>query len=62
MGILDTIIHTKQTESLNQFNPSEVVKEVLELLKERDRKILAFRYGLEGSEAKTLAAIGKEHN
>jgi glycerol-3-phosphate dehydrogenase (NAD(P)+) len=29
MGILDTIIHTKQTESLTNFKPSEIVKEVL---------------------------------
>ncbi len=62
MGILDTIIHTKQTESLNQFKPSEIVKEILDGLKERDRKILTHRYGLEGSETKTLAAIGQEQN
>jgi hypothetical protein len=62
MGILDTIIHTKQTESLTNFKPSEIVKEVLELLKERDRQILTHRYGLEGKETKTLAAIGQEQN
>jgi len=62
MGILDTIIHNKQTENLNQFNPNEVVKEILDLLKERDRKILTHRYGLEGNETKTLAAIGQEQN
>lgn len=62
MGILDTIIHTKQTESLNQFSPSSVVKEILGLLKERDRNILTHRYGLEGGEIKTLAAIGQEQN
>ena len=62
MGILDTIIHTKQTESLNQFSPSGVVKEILDSLKERDRKILTHRYGLEGDEIKTLAAIGQEQN
>jgi hypothetical protein len=62
MGILDTIIHTKQSESLSQFKPSEVVKEILDLLKERDRRILTHRYGLEGQETKTLAAIGQEQN
>lgn len=62
MGILDTIIHTKQNESLSQFKPSDVVKEVLELLKERDRRILIQRYGLEGAESQTLAAIGQEQN
>ncbi len=62
MGILDTIIHTKQNESFNQFRPSEVVKEILATLKERDRQILTFRYGLEGKETKTLASIGQEQN
>ncbi len=62
MGILDTIIHTKQNESLNQFKPSEIVREVLTMLKERDKQILTHRYGLEGQETKTLAAIGEEQN
>ncbi len=62
MGILDTIIHTKQAENFNQFNPSLVVREILSTLKERDSKILINRYGLEGSEIKTLAAIGLEQN
>ena len=62
MGILDTIIHTKQTENLNQFSPSAVVKGILSMLKERDKNILTHRYGLEGGEIKTLAAIGQEQN
>ena len=62
MGILDTIIHTKQNENLSDFKPSAIAKEILESLKERDRKILLDRYGLEGGEAKTLAAIGEEQN
>ncbi len=60
MGILDTIIHTKQNESFSQFKPSDIVAEVLESLKQRDREILVNRYGLEGRETKTLAAIGQE--
>lgn len=62
MGILDTIITNKQNESISQFKPSDVVKGVLDLLKERDRKIITNRYGLEGQEIKTLAAIGQEQN
>ena len=62
MGILDTIIQTKQSESLSQFRPADIVKEILSDLKERDRRILIDRYGLEGAEAKTLAAIGQEQN
>src|ERR1017187_6853714 len=62
MGILDTIIQTKQSESFSQFRPVDIVKEILSDLKERDRRILIDRYGLEGAEAKTLAAIGQEQN
>jgi DNA-directed RNA polymerase delta subunit len=62
MGILDTIIHTKQNESLTQFRAGDVVKELLAQLKERDRQILTHRYGLEGQPTKTLAAIGQQQN
>jgi hypothetical protein len=62
MGILDTIITTKQNESLNNLNPSTIVSEILGMLKERDKKILINRYGLSGNEIKTLAAIGKDQN
>jgi len=62
MGILDTIIHTKQSESFSQFKPSDIIKEVLDSLKDRDRRILIQRYGLEGNQANTLAAIGQEQN
>lgn len=60
MGILDTIIQNKQTETLSLFQPSELVKEILASLKERDQLILTHRYGLNGQETKTLAAIGQE--
>lgn len=59
MGILDTIIHTKQNDSLKQFKPADIVGEILTVLKERDREILIQRYGLNGNEIKTLAAIGQ---
>ena len=62
MGILDTIIHTKQSDSLKTFKPSDIVGEILAVLKERDRQILIQRYGLNGNDIKTLAAIGQEQN
>ncbi|MCL5008821.1 MAG: hypothetical protein M1400_00575 [Patescibacteria group bacterium] len=62
MGILDTIITTKQNETIQQMRPVDIVKEILQNLKERDRQILAHRYGLEGRGVKTLAAIGQEQN
>lgn len=62
MGILDTIIHNKQTETRSEFKAADVVKELLTQLKDRDRQILMHRYGLEGYPTKTLAAIGNEQN
>lgn len=62
MGILDTIISNKQTEAMQQFRATDIVKDILESLKERDKKILSFRYGLLGNEIKTLAAIGQDQS
>lgn len=61
-GILDKIINSKQTASLQNFEPSLVASKILALLKERDRAILAKRFGLLGFSPRTLEAIGKEHN
>ena len=61
MGILDTIIHSKQTETLRTFNPESIVDDILAILKEREKQILIKRYGLKNSEVKTLASIGLEH-
>lgn len=60
MGILDTIIDTKQTDLANSFEPVVIVGKILEKLKERDREILARRYGLSGFPEQTLEAIGKD--
>src|SRR3954467_9686032 len=61
-GILENIIDSKQSVSLQNFEPSLVAGKILSLLKERDRQILAKRFGLLGFSARTLEAIGKEHN
>ncbi len=61
-GILDKIIDSKQAANLQSFEPSLIAGKILNLLKERDRQILAKRFGLLGFSARTLEAIGKEHN
>lgn len=61
-GILDKIIDSKQAVNLQNFEPSLVAGKILNLLKERDRQILAKRFGLLGFPPRTLEAIGKEHN
>jgi hypothetical protein len=61
MGILDTIITNQQTESLQQFELGLVISKILDPLKDRERLILAKRYGLQGQESQTLKAVGEEH-
>jgi hypothetical protein len=61
MGILDTIISTQQQESLQQFELGLIINRILEPLKDREKQILAKRYGLQGNEPQTLKAVGEEH-
>lgn len=61
-GILDKIIDSQQHTNLQSFEPSVIAGKILNLLKERDRLILAKRFGLLGFSPSTLEAIGKEHN
>lgn len=60
-GILDKIINTQHNVSLQNFEPTAAASKILDLLKERDKMILAKRFGLLGFPARTLEAIGKEH-
>lgn len=60
MGILDTIIDNKRSGLVKEFEPIATVGKILTQLKERDKEILARRYGLAGFEEQTLEAIGKD--
>lgn len=60
MGILDTIIDTHQKESLQNFELNLIIGKILEPLKEREKVILAKRYGLNGEETQTLKTVGEE--
>jgi hypothetical protein len=60
MGILDTIIDTQQQQSLRQFELNLIVNKILEPLKEREKHILAKRYGLQGHKVATLKTVGEE--
>lgn len=60
MGILDKIIDTHQQQSLEQFELRSIISKILEPLKEREKVILAKRYGLQGNSVSTLKAVGQE--
>ena len=61
-GILDKIMGSQTANSLNEFQPLSLVTNLLIQLKERDREILAKRFGLDGVETETLESIGKRYN
>jgi hypothetical protein len=61
MGILDTIQSNERHSQLQGFDPAAIVSRILEPLKERERTILAKRYGLQGNQVATLESIGKQH-
>lgn len=60
MGILDTIIDSHQKESLQQFELNLIISKILDPLKEREKVILAKRYGLNGEDMQTLKTVGEE--
>jgi hypothetical protein len=57
-NILDTIMGNQTLSSINKFEPAVLVRELMTVLKDRDREILAKRFGLDGKEIETLEAIG----
>ncbi|MDP2932885.1 MAG: sigma factor-like helix-turn-helix DNA-binding protein, partial [bacterium] len=62
-GILDAVIESEQAHALADFSPSQLVADILNQLKERERQILTLRYGLSGdNQQQTLEAIGKQLN
>jgi hypothetical protein len=61
-NILDTIMGNQTLSSINKFEPAVLVRELLSTLKDRDREILAKRFGLDGQEMETLESIGKKNN
>lgn len=60
MGILDQILDTQHQKSLEQFEHRLIATKILEPLKERERKILEKRYGLNGNAVSTLKTVGEE--
>jgi hypothetical protein len=60
-SILDRIMGSQTQSSLNEFEPVGLVETLLNHLKQRDREILALRFGLLGMEIETLEAIGKRY-
>jgi hypothetical protein len=61
-GILDAVIESEQAHAMADFNPDDLVSELLKKLKDRERQIVTLRYGLSDSPQSTLEAIGNRLN
>jgi len=60
-SILDKIIQSKQIQEATQFNPTEVIANILKNLSNKERDILSKRFGLFGKPKETLEEIGKAY-
>lgn len=58
-SILDKIIQSKQIQEAAQFEPTEIVSNLLKNLSSKEGDILNRRFGLFGKEKETLEQIGK---
>lgn len=57
-SILDRVISSKKTTEIEQFNPTEVVSNLLKNLTSREEDVLRRRHGLLGKKRETLEEIG----
>jgi hypothetical protein len=60
-SILDRVISSQQTETLEHFHPVEVVTELLKSLTTKEADILRRRFGLGQQPAETLETIGASY-
>jgi len=59
-SILDKIIYNEESQLAANFDPQNILEEIFKDLSDREKKILNWRYGLEGEGRKTLEEIGQE--
>jgi hypothetical protein len=57
-SILDRVIHSQQVDTLEHFNPAEIVSQLLKLLSQKEADVLRRRFGLGREPAETLETIG----
>ena len=60
-NLLDRVLQSQQTETLEHFDPLETVNTLLKLLSLKEADVLRRRYGLGTNEAETLEMIGQTY-
>lgn len=61
-SILDKIIYSERDSAILEFEPKEIITELLQTLNEREKEIVTKRYSLSGDKKSTLDGIGKTYN
>jgi transcriptional regulator with XRE-family HTH domain len=60
-SILDKVMAVQKEKLKSNFNPKQIVSELLKALNEREKEVLTKRYSLKGEKKLTLESIGKKH-
>ncbi len=60
-SILDKVIAVQKEKIKSNFNPKQIVSELLKTLNDREKEILTKRYSLKGDKRFTLEGIGQKH-
>lgn len=61
-SILDKILSSKEDQEKEEFNPQEVVSQLLRKLTSKESEVLQRRFGLNEYEKQTLEVIGKHYD
>lgn len=60
-NLLDRVLQSQQTETLEHFDPLETLAELLKLVSPKEADVLRRRYGLGATESETLEVIGQSY-
>ena len=61
-SILDKVISSERDSAILEFDPRELVSELLKTLNDREKDIITKRYSLDGDKKFTLDGIGRNYN
>ena len=61
-SILDKIIASKEDQEKQQFNPADVITQLLKTISDKEADVLQRRFGLNDRAQETLEAIGSSYN
>ena len=61
-SILDKVMAVEKEKARFDFDPKQIISELLKILNDREKEVLTKRYSLKGDKKSTLDSIGKNYN